>query len=195
MDGVMTLEALYGAARRSMHGSLPGDPGDRSGWLVVPGGGTYRDSGPLAESNAEAARRILDDAGVAWEVVRLGSCLVGWAEETICEPTETGARVCEELAGALAYYPVLDDCDYSERAWTHAVAGWCSDDMLRRLGAGDVLADWLCDGGRAETLAGAIAREHGIDDHCDDPHVSDEHVSRSELAALVTAMRREERAT
>ena len=99
---------------------------DRQGWLVVPVSRT-RDSGPLEESNYACtmkALREVDPEGNDHEDHRFGHWGPGWFEVIIVRPESKAHRVAQDIAAALADYPVLDDTDLSQREEETAGAIW-----------------------------------------------------------------------
>jgi len=101
---------------------------DRQDWLVVPVMRT-RDSGPLTESNFEAAWSIVEDASVldnelSCESHRFGHWGPGWVEIILVRPESHCAKVAEDIEASLSDYPVLDDDDHSRREWDSANETW-----------------------------------------------------------------------
>lgn len=86
---------------------------EQEDWRVLPTMQT-RDSEALDRSNFAVAQRILEDAGVDYQVHRFGHWGPGWFEILVVEPTPTGLKVAGEIACALADYPVLDEMHLSE---------------------------------------------------------------------------------
>lgn len=84
---------------------------DRQDWIVAPCLQT-RDSGPREQSNFAVQEKILAEKG-ACEIHRFGHWGPGWVEILLCEPAL--ADEVDAIGDALAYYPVLDDSDLSER--------------------------------------------------------------------------------
>lgn len=104
-------------------------------WVVLPTTIT-RDSDVLSESNFETAKKLLDYAGVDYEVHRFGHWGPGWFEIIVVEPTEKGLTQAGEIACALENYPVLDSQDFGEReheAQDENWENWGRDDALRHL--------------------------------------------------------------
>jgi len=96
-----------------------------------------RDSDCLTQSNFDVALRDLGGETGAREgpdgdyypvtVVREGHWGVGWIEWIAIHKTNTAAlEVADELAASLAYYPVLDDEDLSNREYEEAERIWSS---------------------------------------------------------------------
>lgn len=96
-----------------------------------------RDSDCLTQSNFDVALRDLGGETEAREgpdgdyypvtVVREGHWGVGWIEWIAIHKTNTAAlEVADELAASLAYYPVLDDEDLSNREQEEADRVWSS---------------------------------------------------------------------
>lgn len=85
---------------------------DRNNWLLVPVG-RNRDSGPLEESNFEAALETLGGESETVEVHRFSHWGPGWFEIIICHPSRL--KDVEDVARSLEDYPVLNDEDHSSR--------------------------------------------------------------------------------
>jgi hypothetical protein len=94
---------------------------DRQTWLVLPVIRT-RDSGPLEESNFDAAVKSLGGESETLEIHRFGHWGPGWFEIAIIDPSR--AAEGEQIESALAHYPVLDDSDLSEREYDAAQESW-----------------------------------------------------------------------
>lgn len=87
------------------------DDGDQ--WLVT-GIGQNRDSGLLDRVNFASAIKILEKAGIDHEVKRANHWAVGWVEDLMIRVGDDRAIAeIEEIEGALANYPILDDDAYS----------------------------------------------------------------------------------
>lgn len=95
----------------------------REDWRVLPVIQT-RDSGLTEQSNFEVAQRILDEAGVEYDVVRMGHWGPGWVEILIVSPTAAGLTVAGEIACSLSEYPILDDMDLGRRQAEASEAAW-----------------------------------------------------------------------
>jgi len=120
---------------------------DRQTWLVLPVIRT-RDSGPLEESNFDAAVKSLGGESETLEIHRFGHWGPGWFEIAIIDPSR--AAEGEQIESALADYPVLDDSDLSEREYEAAQESWdCwgAREFVSALSAAFALADdtvtWL----------------------------------------------------
>jgi len=96
---------------------------DQQDWLVLPCG-RNRDSMPLDESNFAVALKELGDESDTVEVHRFGHWACGWFEIIIVKPDTSEAETANEIENSLADYPVLDDCDYSEREDQYATEVW-----------------------------------------------------------------------
>jgi hypothetical protein len=94
---------------------------DRQDWLVL-GVMRTRDSGPLDESNFASALKSLGGESDTIEVHRFGHWGPGWFEIILLHPSRE--RDGDEIEGALADYPVLDDSDHSEREQEAANETW-----------------------------------------------------------------------
>lgn len=108
---------------------------DRQDWLVVPISRT-RDSGPLADSNVDAALEILGGESDTVELHRFGHWGPGWFEMIIVHPDRY--RDVEDIAAKLENYPVLNEDDYAEREWEQVCESWENLDMRSRI---RILAD------------------------------------------------------
>lgn len=127
---------------------------DRQDWIVVPVGRTRDTSDPRSLSNWHSALRILGDESETVEVHRFGHWGPGWFEIILVHPSRE-AEV-EEIAGALANYPILDEDDASEREmeaqsedWDRYGAKDCADKIADVFDLSEAAHDWL--------------REHGED--------------------------------
>ena len=94
---------------------------DRQDWLVAPIG-RNRDSGILAESNFDAFLDAMGGESETLEIHRFGHWGCGWFEIVLVHPDREDE--VDEIEGALADYPVLDDSDYSEREWEAITDYW-----------------------------------------------------------------------
>lgn len=119
-----------------------GLPGDH----FVPAVIQTRDSGPLELSNFAAFGKALNAAGIEYETHRFGHWGPGWYEIYLVTPTDAARELIEELEGALADYPVLDDDDFSAREYEEARQTWCNCylreriDLIREYGDGNIWA-------------------------------------------------------
>ncbi len=97
---------------------------DRENWLVMPVMQT-RDSCPLDQSNFAIFLKELGGESETVEVHRFGHWGPGWFEIIIVDPEDMSAMsIAYECAGALEYYPVLDDQDLSDRELALEVESW-----------------------------------------------------------------------
>lgn len=94
---------------------------DRQDWLVAPVIRT-RDSGVKAESNFEAALKILGGESKAVEVHRFNHWGPGWFEIILVHPSRE--REVEDIERSLENYPLLDDEDFSSREYEAACDYW-----------------------------------------------------------------------
>jgi hypothetical protein len=94
---------------------------DRQAWLVAPCG-LNRDSGVCGESNWHAQLASLGGESDTLEIHRFGHWACGWLEIVIVHPSR--ADEVEEIANALADYPILDDNDLGEREMLAADEAW-----------------------------------------------------------------------
>jgi len=96
--------------------------------------GRNRDSDLLTESNFEVALAELGGESDTVVVVREGHWAVGWVEWIAVHRSNTKAlELADEMIGALADYPVLDDSDLSEREWNAAHDAWESMSVEDRM--------------------------------------------------------------
>jgi len=58
------------------------------------------------------------------EVHRFGHWACGWFEIILVRPDTNAAKTAEEIEAALADYPILDECDHSEREMGAANETW-----------------------------------------------------------------------
>jgi len=107
-----------------------------------------RDSEVLERSNFEVAQKLLNEAGVEYDVHRFGHWGPGWFEIIVVEPTEEGFIAAGKIACSLESYCILDEDDYSEKEQADADEFW---------------EDW----GRRE------AREHIVESFCLEPETED----------------------
>lgn len=109
---------------------------DRASWYILPVSRT-RDSGVLARVNFEVARDTMPgEEGDGWEVHRFGHWGPGWYEVILIDPDNAAAvAVAEDIAAALAHYPVLDDVQYSEAEEREACETWANMTIRERIDA------------------------------------------------------------
>lgn len=114
---------------------------NRADWIVGPCG-INRDSQPLEVSNWEAQLASLPDESDleeedwTWEKPEFKHWACGWFGIVIAKPGTEAARILEELSERLEDYPVLDECDLSEREHNDAMESWDTwgvDDFRREL--------------------------------------------------------------
>jgi hypothetical protein len=91
---------------------------DQQDWLVL-GVSKTRDSGPLAQSNFDAALKILDPEEDSEDVdtASFNHWGPGWFEIILVKPGTKAHEKAKEIEACLADYPVLDDEDHSRREW------------------------------------------------------------------------------
>jgi len=94
---------------------------DRQDWLVLPVCRT-RDSGPLDDSNVDAALSMLGGESDTVELHRFGHWGPGWFEIVLCHPFMRA--MAEEVDSKLENYPVLDEEDFSQREWDLVAERW-----------------------------------------------------------------------
>lgn len=108
---------------------------NRQDWLVL-GISRTRDSGPLTNSNFEAAEKALDKIdpdGQDHETHAFGHWGPGWFEAILIRPGTACEAEAEEMEGALSDYPVLDEEDYSRRSHDAACEAWENTRMRDRI--------------------------------------------------------------
>lgn len=93
---------------------------DRQDWLVVLG--QNRDSSILDQSNFICALESLGGESNTVEVHRFRHWACGWLEVLIADPSRQSD--VDEIHGALADYPVLNEMDYSDREYEAACEAW-----------------------------------------------------------------------
>lgn len=116
---------------------------DRGNWLVAPVSRT-RDSEAIDESNFSVGLEILGGEGENVEVHRFGHWGPGWIEIILIRPDSAEATRAEEMAEALADYPVLNDEDFSTREWEDKQKdweNWARCDFIRMLAKDFGLSD------------------------------------------------------
>ena len=107
--------------------SLP----DRQDWLVLPVS-RNRDTGdPLTLSNFEMALEALGGESETVEIHRFGHWGVGWFEIILAHPDRE--TEVDEIEGALADYPVLNDEHFSELEWEMKYEAWENEGMRERI--------------------------------------------------------------
>lgn len=94
---------------------------DRQDCLVLPVSRT-RDSGPLDDSNVDAALEILGGESDTVELHRFGHWGPGWFEIVLVHPSRKADA--EGIARRLEHYPVLDEEDLSRREQEEADRIW-----------------------------------------------------------------------
>lgn len=94
----------------------------REDWLIVPVS-RNRDSGLLDQSNFDMALQSLGGESDTVEVHRFGHWGPGWYEIIIVDPNDVKAtKEADEIAAALADYPVLSDEDFSRREYEATIS-------------------------------------------------------------------------
>lgn len=87
--------------------------------------GQSRDSDALTRSNFECGLRALGGESDSVLVVRESHWAVGWVEWiAIHEANAEAILAADEMACALADYPVLDESHFSELEWDEAQTQW-----------------------------------------------------------------------
>lgn len=155
-EAIATYERLLAEAQKEVNALEAVE--DRNNWLLVPVG-RNRDSGPLEESNFEAALEILGGESETVEVHRFGHWGPGWFEIIICHPSRL--KDVEDVAHSLEDYPVLNDEDHSSREWDAMQEDW--DNWGRRDFEKAVMSELesICED--AEDQEAAWARHNDID--------------------------------
>lgn len=88
---------------------------ENENWLVLPVSRT-RDSGALAESNFDAALKMLGGESDNVEVHNFGHWGPGWFEIIAINPDcPEILKIAESIESSLENYPVLDESDFSSR--------------------------------------------------------------------------------
>lgn len=106
---------------------------DRADWYLAPVSRT-RDSGPIADTNFDAALEALGGESDTVEVHHFGHWGPGWFELILIDPAdEERVAIGEELERSLADYPVLDDDAYSEREFEEACDAWANTSRRDRI--------------------------------------------------------------
>jgi hypothetical protein len=107
---------------------------DRQNWRVLPVSRT-RDSGPLDESNFDAALRALGGEGEHVEVHRFGHWGPGWFEIILISPDapEGVLITAGEIVSALESCSVLDEDDYREREEEIVLEAWNNMSFRERI--------------------------------------------------------------
>lgn len=106
--------------------------GERHEWLV--GLMRTRDSGPLEESNFNAALEMLGGESETVEVHRFGHWGPGWLEIILVAPDTPQAEMLEYIFAQMSDYPVLDEEDLSAREFEDACEAWESLSISERMG-------------------------------------------------------------
>ena len=83
-----------------------------------------RDSELLTESNWDTALQQLGGEGDDVQIFRFGHWACGWWEALTVKAGTQSETVAQEIADALADYPVLDEEDFSEREQSEADRAW-----------------------------------------------------------------------
>ena len=87
--------------------------------------GQSRDSGALERSNFTRGLELIGGESETVLVIRDSHWAVGWVETIyIHESDEKALRAADEIKGALADYPVVDESHYSELEWTEVCEAW-----------------------------------------------------------------------
>ncbi len=164
----------------------------RAEWRVLPVT-LARDSQPIDESNWEAARRILDDAGATYETHRFCHWAIGWYEAIFVAPDDVSLVAAGGIVCALAGYPVLDDMDLGEReaedqhrAWeSYGAYDYVRDLPLDHDASRDLVRDYLESAVSPHDAPGMCH----VEQHSDGPHFSYDKLDRDEAADLLRAAR------
>lgn len=109
---------------------------DRQDWHVCPVVVTRDTEDPLTLSNWEVFKRELarvDPEGENHETHRFGHWGPGWFEIVIVRPDTAALIEAQELADAMASYPVLDDSDFSEREHAKGCDVWRNMSVSERV--------------------------------------------------------------
>lgn len=101
-------------------------------WLVAPCERT-RDSDALDRSNFTACLARLGGESPTCQVLHYRHWGPGWVEIVVVSP-ERSAEI-EQIAAALADYPVLDDAAYAEEEYNDAQDAWSEMSLRERIEA------------------------------------------------------------
>jgi hypothetical protein len=113
---------------------------DQGEWLVVPTIQT-RDSGPLEESNFNAALALLGGESDTVEVHRFGHWGPGWYEIILVAPDSPQADAARDIEARLDDYPLLDEDDFSAREYEQASETWSNISLHERI---ELCAKYRC---------------------------------------------------
>lgn len=177
-------------------GAFFDDDDPRRGWIVAPVSRT-RDTGPLEESNFEAALANLGGESETCEVHRYRHWGPGWFEVILVAPERSGE--VDRLAQTLEDYPVLDEDDLSRREWEQFEENWelANRDyvsaLATRCGLSDLAKDAL-DNLPADVLLQAFMESCPSGDYYDgDAYPRFEYVAETTSRATVAALIRQGR--
>ena len=87
---------------------------DQQDWVVLIS--TNRDDDLLGESNWHVAQQMLDGLD-GWEIHSFGHWACGWVETILVDPKSDAYKVALEISNSLESYPILDECDFSQREY------------------------------------------------------------------------------
>lgn len=110
---------------------------DRQAWFVAPCS-RNRDSGLLATCNWESQLQIIkaaDPSGEDYEIHSFNHWACGWFEILIVRPGSSAQQAAEDIAAALASYPILDDSAFSEAEDAAVCEQWTGATMRERIEA------------------------------------------------------------
>ena len=116
---------------------------DRQDWLVAPCSQT-RDSGLAEQSNWSCQAKVLEEAdpdGTDHETHSFGHWACGHFELVLVRPGSQAATEAKSLESALAYYPLLDDNDHSQREYDAQLEA--IEFVGRQLVFDDAPEDWV----------------------------------------------------
>ena len=164
----------------------------RQDWLLAPVS-QNRDSECLTQSNFAQCLDALGGEGDDVEVHRFGHWACGWFEIILIRPDSDATRKAEDIADALADYPVLDEEDFSRREWEEKQEDWNNwarkefiGKLEKEFGLNDATVNFLDDVVDSDTL------HQFCDEHCSDYcpiNLRSFRCTRSQLAAFIRAER------
>lgn len=96
--------------------------------------GQHRDSDSLSRSNFTRGLEIIGGESDTVRVVREGHWAVGWVEWIAIHESDAAAlREADEIAAALADYPVVDEMHWSELEYDEACDFWSRMSVHERM--------------------------------------------------------------
>lgn len=96
--------------------------------------GQHRDSDSLSRSNFTRGLEIIGGESDTVRVIREGHWAVGWVEWIAIHESDAAAlREADEIAAALADYPVVDEMHWSELEYDEACDFWSRMSVRERM--------------------------------------------------------------